>query len=415
MSKGINCDIIHGMKPPNNRFIRAVGTMVGSVVGVGVFGLPYAFEKSGPVLGALVLVLLAGVISGMQLMYAEVALHTPGNHRLVGYVRALLGEGWARFAVVALSAGLWGSMLAYMIVGGSFLRELFAPGVAGAEFWFGLGLAAVAGFLMSRGTQAVAKLEVAAVALLGFLFAFMTLAALPHARFAYLSGVHWDAMLVPYGVAFFALAGMGVIPEMKAVLGTAREKELPCAVLTAMSIIAGLYLAFALVVVSVLGPKTTQSAFVGLVPVLGGSFRVAASVLGSTVVLSIFSMIGVELSNTFRFDFRARTTFRGKVLVEFSVCPDGKFRHERADGRIFQFFLRKVEHRYMTLKQYYGNTKRGTELCLIRIARRMDITGESYGADIHRAHFDICWIESSFLNRENKIFNKADAFSSFDT
>lgn len=319
MSKGINCDIIHGMKPPNNRFIRAVGTMVGSVVGVGVFGLPYAFEKSGPVLGALVLVLLAGVISGMQLMYAEVALHTPGNHRLVGYVRALLGEGWARFAVVALSAGLWGSMLAYMIVGGSFLRELFAPGVAGAEFWFGLGLAAVAGFLMSRGTQAVAKLEVAAVALLGFLFAFMTLAALPHARFAYLSGVHWDAMLVPYGVAFFALAGMGVIPEMKAVLGTAREKELPCAVLTAMSIIAGLYLAFALVVVSVLGPKTTQSAFVGLVPVLGGSFRVAASVLGSTVVLSIFSMIGVELSNTFRFDFRARKGF-ALFLTLFVPC-----------------------------------------------------------------------------------------------
>lgn len=297
------------MKPPNNRFIRAVGTMVGSVVGVGVFGIPYAFERSGPALGALVLVVLAGILVGMQLMYAEVALHTPGNHRLVGFARARLGDGWARFAMVALSAGLWGSMLAYMIVGGSFLRELFAPAAAGSEFWFGLALAAAAGLAMSRGTQAVAKTEVAALALLGFLFAFMTAAALPHAHVANLSGTHWSAFLVPYGVAFFALSGMGVIPEMKAVLGPGRENELPRAVVAGMAVVTALYLAFGLAVVAVLGPRTTQAAFEGLIPVLGGPFRVVASLLGVLVVLSIFSLIGVELSNTFRFDFRARKGF----------------------------------------------------------------------------------------------------------
>lgn len=306
------------MKPQNHRFIRSVVTMVGSVVGVGVFGLPYAFLQTGPALGALTLLTLAGLITALQLMYGDVLFHTSGTHRFPGIVRVHLGAAWGRFAAAAQMASMWGAMLAYMIVGGKFLHTLLSPVLGGGEWWYGVALAVVAALLALRGIQFVSRIELFVVGALLFLFAFIVLAALPYAHWSNFGAVRWDGLLVSYGVALFALSGMAAVPEMKAVLGKAEEKSLPHAVLVAMAIIAGLYLVFGLTVLAVLGTHTPEAAFEGLVPVLGGSFRVIASLLGSAVVLSIFSMIGVVLTNTFRFDFRVRPA---PALVAAMLVP----------------------------------------------------------------------------------------------
>ncbi|MDG1950529.1 MAG: aromatic amino acid transport family protein, partial [bacterium] len=66
------------MKHPNIRFLRSVGMMIGAIVGVGVFGLPYAFSQSGFPLGIIELIVVGGLLVIMQLMFAEVAVQTPG-------------------------------------------------------------------------------------------------------------------------------------------------------------------------------------------------------------------------------------------------------------------------------------------------------------------------------------------------
>ncbi len=290
------------MKSFSSPFLRSVGTMIGSIVGVGVFGIPFAFAQSGPALGALILLGIAALLTLMQLMYAEVALHTQGTHRLAGYVRAHLGPRWGQFAAIALAFGLWGSMVAYMIVGGSFMHAVFSSSMGGSSFWYALLLAGLACAFIYRGIQFIAKLEILIVAVLLFLFAFIMFDALPHISFANLAGVDWKFALLPYGVSLFALGGMGVIPEMKAVLGQKYEHHLPRAVIIAMTAITVLYLLFGLIVVAALGSHTTEMAFDGLVVVLGDTFRVVAALLGSITVLSIFTLVGIELTNTFRYD-----------------------------------------------------------------------------------------------------------------
>lgn len=307
------------MVHPNIRFIRAVGTMVGSVVGVGVFGLPYAFVQSGPALGALVLLAIAALLGTLQLMYAEVALHVPGSHRLVGYTRQVLGERWARFSILALSAAQWGAMLAFLIVGGKFLFTLLSPVFGGTEVVYAMLMAVLAATLLVRGIQFVARVEIGVIGAVLFLFAFITLAALPHARLAHLAGVHWNAVLIPYGVALFALSGVGIIPEMKAVLGARQHMQLPRAVVLGTALITALYLIFALVVSAALGARTTEVAFEGLVPLLGGSFAVVTSLLGSVTVLSIFTMTGIELTNAFRYDLRLSPRMAVACAVAFPV------------------------------------------------------------------------------------------------
>jgi len=279
--------------------------MIGAIVGVGVFGLPYAFAQSGFIVGALWLVVMAVLLTIMQLMYAEVCVQTDGDHRVVGHVTEYLGKRWRPWALAAMAGTLWGAMLAYLIVGGHFLYVLFSPAFGGPEELYALALGAVVSVFVYRGLAFVSKIEVWIVAALLFLFVFMTLAALPHAQIENLI-VHptWDNVFVPFGIVLFSLAGIGVVPEMKMVLGRKQEKQLPHAVLLGMVIIAVMYLLFGAVVVAATGGNTTQIAFDGLVPLLGGAFATVASILGALTVFSIYMVLGIELQNTLHFDIR---------------------------------------------------------------------------------------------------------------
>ena len=289
---------------PNIRLIRAVGMAIGVVVGAGVFGLPYAFVQSGFAIGLLVLLTMAGFLTLLQLMFAEVASQTNGKDRFVGYVRRYLGDRWARLTLVAFLGSFWGAMVAYMIVGGSFWHQLFLPIFQGPEPLYALLIAVVASAFIYRGLRFASRLEVVVVGVLLFLFAFIMLAALPHIHLPNLNHMDWTQVLTPYGVVLFALSGLGIIPEIKDVLGSRMRHRLPQVVVTAMVVITLLYALFTFVVVGVNGPSTTEVSFEGLVPVLGGGFGFIGALLGSVTILSIYLMVGVELLKTLEVDFR---------------------------------------------------------------------------------------------------------------
>lgn len=292
------------MVHPNIRWIRAFGMAVGSVVGAGVFGLPYAFAQSGYAVGFVVLFVMGVLLTLLQLMFAEVAIQSDGKDRLVGYVRRYLGAGWARVTLIAFLGTFWGAMIAYMIVGGTFWRLLLGPIFDGPAIVYSLLIAAIASALIYRGLRFASRLETFIVGILLFLFVFMILAALPHVRLSHLATVDWSQVLLPYGVVLFALSGLGVVPEMKDVLGKKLRNRLPHVVVSAMTVIALLYAVFSFVVIGVNGLGTTQVAFEGLTSVLGSGFRVIGALLGSATILSIYLMVGIELMKTLEIDFR---------------------------------------------------------------------------------------------------------------
>lgn len=291
---------------PNIKFWRSIGTMIGAIVGVGVFGLPYAFAQSGFLPGLVMLLLMAVLLTTMQLMFAEVVVQTGGNHRLVGYIREYFGKGWGRFSVTVLSVSMWGAMVAYMIVGGRFLHVLVSPVLGGTETFYAIFVGVVAGLLVYRGIVFAAKLEATIVIVLLFLFTFITIVSLPEITFSNLSFINSENLLFPYGVILFAFAGIGIVPEMRYILGKKQETNLPFAIILGMLIILAIYAAFTFSVVGVTGASTTQAAFDGLVPVFGQSFLVIGAVLGTITILSIYMILGVQLMNIFRYDFEVK-------------------------------------------------------------------------------------------------------------
>ncbi|OGL99225.1 hypothetical protein A2501_03445 [Candidatus Uhrbacteria bacterium RIFOXYC12_FULL_57_11] len=278
--------------------------MVGSVVGVGVFGLPFVFSQTGYGAGLLVLLLLSSTMTGILFMYADVIAHTPGEHRFAGIIETYLGKRFGRIATMTLVFGFWGAMLAYLVAGGKLLSILFGLQGNVAETFFGLCIAALIGALSYRGLRFVARIEVWMLAGLIFLFSFIVLAAFPHADLSRLADGTWNnGLLALYGVVFFSLTGgISAIPEMRALLG--KRDSLPYAVFIGMACITALYAVFTFSVIAATGTSTSEFAIDALVPLIGGSFRVIGVSLAVASILSIYMVGSVELQNSLRYDNR---------------------------------------------------------------------------------------------------------------
>lgn len=289
---------------PNFRLLRAVGTMVGSIVGAGVFGLPYAFAQSGAGIGAAWLLGLGAVSLVLFLMYAEVVIQTPGTHRLGGYAELYLGPAWKSVSTILLGAAQLGAMLAYTVLGGRFLLALLGPVFGGTELMYALMMVAAVAAFTWRGTKFATRAEGVVVSILLLLFVLAILASLPSVSALNLLTIHWDQSFLPYGVVLFSLSGIGAVPEMKDALGSKELRRLPHAVTFGLFILVGLYLAFSLSVVGVTGAATTPTAFTGLSTVLGPAFQAISALLGTVTIFSIFAMTCLQLQNALAVDIR---------------------------------------------------------------------------------------------------------------
>lgn len=273
--------------------LEATLLLSGMIIGVGMFGIPFAFARAGFLLGALELVILAGVIAAVHILYGEVVVHTPGRHRLPGYAKLYLGRTGARVAWFTALFGNFGTLLLYLIAGGIFLQTLLARVVivpAGVPVLAMAVAGAAATFFSFRG--AVRANSVLTVILIGFMI-FLIAHLTPFLRAGELFEFHPSEAGIPYGVLLFALSGGIVVPDVISFLGGARKTARR--VLLASSLIpALLYLLFAAAVVGVAGHAVSEEAIAGLLPFVGPEVVLLGSVIGLLAVLT--SLIAVSES-----------------------------------------------------------------------------------------------------------------------
>ena len=111
-------------------------TLTGAIIGVGIFGVPYVMARSGVLVGLGYFAVLGAVILLVHLFYADVAMAAKERLRIVGFTRRFLGERWRHLAVAAEIFGLYGGQIAYIIIGGEFLRTVLAPMLGGSDFFY---------------------------------------------------------------------------------------------------------------------------------------------------------------------------------------------------------------------------------------------------------------------------------------
>ncbi len=283
-------------------FVLAVSTLLGAIIGAGVFSLPYVVSKSGIVPALFYFLLVGAVVMILHLCMGEVCLRTKEKYRLVGYANTYLGFKGKILTTCTLLVGTTGTLLVYLILGGKFLTMLL-PGVLPIEtltVLLGLALS----FLILYGIQLISKIEFFTNAAI-FLAVFgILLFALPHIRAENFSLISFPDLFLPYGVMFFAFIGWAAVPEVAELFKTHKEKgRFEHAIVWSSVLSVLLCVVFSFVVVGVSGASTTEDALSGLTPFFGSLIIAVGAFFGLITIADSFLIFGNYLKNSLKKDY----------------------------------------------------------------------------------------------------------------
>lgn len=287
------------------KYIYAVATLSGTIIGVGLFSLPYIATRVGLGIMLIYFLFLGSIVILIHLLLGELALKTKDFIRLPGFAQIYLGK-WAKaVAIISNILGLFGALLAYLIVGGEFLNSLLSPLLFGNSIFYTFLYCFFGAVLLFIGTKAIARIEFWGLVLFLLALVFIFLKGLPFFNVENIimkNGGFRDYFL-PYGPLLFSLWGASLIPELEEMLGQ-DKKRLKKIILVGVLIPIFVYLFFILVVMGISGYHTSQEAVSGLKDILGNNFIGLVFLFGVLTTFTSFIALGLVLKKIFCYDLK---------------------------------------------------------------------------------------------------------------
>lgn len=293
-----------------------VNILAGTIMGAGMFALPYLFARAGVLTGTVYLLVFGGVFYIVHLMYADLLRRE--NNKLVfpGIAKKYLGRGGEYLAYVSGVFVLILSLTAYIILEMMFLGVVF-PAVPETYAFIFFWATGTLSFMLWR-TVKIAPLEVAAnaatILIIGILIAFSlgdgTRVNLPVLFSA-------ENLFLPFGTILFALAGRTAIPAVLVYLRGASASRIVTAIFLGTAIPVAVYLLFVYGVLAV-SPSPTEDSIGGMI---GSVPPFVVSLLGIMGILSLWGsyiIIAKVVRDSFHRDMK-KSYFTANTVV--AVAP----------------------------------------------------------------------------------------------
>lgn len=286
------------------KLIYAIATLSGTIIGVGLFALPYITLKVGFWVMLCYFLVLGALVILIHSFFGELALKTPDYKRLPGFAKIYLGSWGEKIAFISTILGVFGAILAYLIVGGEFLENLLSPIFGGNNLFYTLLYFSLGAILIFFGIRAISKIE-----FWGLILFFLILIAIFFHGFPHLKMVNlfpspdFSQLFLPYGAILFSLWGAALIPEAEEMLGQKKNlllKIIPIAILIPIFV----YLFFIYLILGITGPQTTESALNGLRNFLGDGIVSLALFFGVLTTFTSFIALGLTLRKVFWYDLK---------------------------------------------------------------------------------------------------------------
>jgi tyrosine-specific transport protein len=294
------------MKPAfGKNYYLAVATLVGTIVGVGIFGVPYAMSQVGLVIVLFYFVILGGIQLLQSLFYAEAVIACKDKARFVGLADRYLGPRARHLAAVALVLGFWSSIVAYILIGGTFLHLILSPLFGGEVFYYQIGWGLIGGLIVFFGLDFVEKIDFVSTVALGFSLIIVVVLTTQHLTVTNLLPFATGDFFLPYGVILFSLSGLSAIPEMEDVM-RGEHRGFRQAIITGSLIATVLTALFAVAIYGATGTATTMDAISGLKAIMGNGITLFAALFGFLAVITSYFVIALDLKLTFEYDYRLR-------------------------------------------------------------------------------------------------------------
>jgi amino acid permease len=283
-------------------FLKALATFTGTIIGVGIFGLPYVAMKAGFLTVLIYFIFLAFIVIVVNTLYGEVVCDTHKVARTPGYVEEYIGSKPKKISLIITSVSLFGVLLAYLILGGEFLHLFLSPLYGGAPIIYTLIFFLAGAFFVHQGIKSIAGLQfIILVVFLGILLFFLYQAA-PFIDFQNFLTFNSSFLIFPYGIILFSLAGTALIPEVKEMVN--RDRCQLNKIIRLGVIIASIcYLIFILAFLGASGEKTSENAIANFAVIAGQKIVIIGYLFGLITAFSSFISLGLALKKMFHYDF----------------------------------------------------------------------------------------------------------------
>jgi len=276
-----------------SNIFQSLSVLVGTIIGVGLFTLPYITVRSGVWTMLFYFLLLSAVTILIKLIYGEIVLRTKDIHRLPGYVGKYYGPRHKKVALIIVLIAVNLSILAYIIFGGIFLHQLLSPAFGGDVFAYATILFIIEALIVFFGLKLIASVE---FAMMAFLFLVIGLIIWRGWGEINISNYHlfdWQYAILPYGPIFFAIDGGAAIPEVCKLLAN-KKADIKSAIFWGTFISVIITLIFAVFIIGITGNNTSPDTLSGL------SFIFNNGVIKITLVfglLAIFTSLLITMQS----------------------------------------------------------------------------------------------------------------------
>lgn len=287
---------------------------MGTIIGVGLFAMPFVINQAGIIPLFLYMIVLAIIQYFLHLLFAEVVLSTKDNHRLPGFAEKYISKRSKGVTFLIEIIGSYGSALAYIIIGGLFLHQLLSPYLGGSIFLYSTVLFALVSLISFFDIKLIAGTELVLTSFLVIAIGLITWRGFGHIQLANYQLVEWKNILLPYGPIFFAVGGGAAIPEVCRLLAYEKNK-IKSAIFWGTYLPAALMLIFVLVILGITGAKTSPDTLAGLALVLNDGVIIFSLIFGLLAIITSYIVVAQATEEVFEWDLKLKNK-----LAWFLAC-----------------------------------------------------------------------------------------------
>lgn len=286
-----------------NNFLLALGTLSGTIMGVGFFSLPYIVSKVGIFIIFLYFLFLSPVVILIHLLFGEICLSTKEKHRFPGYAREYLGKIGGNIAFFETILGFFGALICYLIVGGSFLYFLLSPLLGGSLVFYTLIFFILGAILIFFGIKFISKAELFFLFLFFLVLFLLYKEGLSFLKIENLLNFEKEYLFLPFGTILFSLWGVALIPEIKEMIGE-NKKKFKKVIFYSILISTIVYFLFIFLIVGICGKNTSKEAISGLRNILKNGIISLAFSFGILTCFTSFITLGLTLKKVLWYDLK---------------------------------------------------------------------------------------------------------------
>lgn len=294
-------------------YLLAASILAGTIIGAGIFSLPFLFNKLGLITGLIYLIGFSFIYFLIHWRYAQVFLANKGNYHFIHFVEKYISRFWAKASYLIIIGELLLSLTVYLILVPVFASLLFGK----ASFIYLFIFWVIGSILIFLKASWVGFLEL--IGGVGILFIVISLLLVGgEASFSLAPFKHLDFanIFLPFGPILFAFAGrpaVGKIIEIYRASGRKNKSFLKGAIFWGTIIPAVVYLMFVVAVLRLVpnvAPDTISSLNF-LPPTV--SFLIGG--IGLLTLITSYLIIGGNVFDILRTDVFRKKLLSGLVAV----------------------------------------------------------------------------------------------------